>query len=404
MKISNISTIFKKEMTDTLRDRRTLIFMMLIPIIAIPLLMMVVSSLMVSQITKVQSETSDIIIRGTEFLPEELKQTIIDDSRLLLVDSTEIESESPFTALSEGEIDILIEIPPDFISLLSSERTAAATVYFDQAEMKSEFARDRIENIMEEYSLSLVESRVEDKGLNPEILAPYEINYENVAPPKKIIGKEFGAILPYIIIIMCFMGAMYPAIDLAAGEKERGTLETLLVSPATRSEFVIGKYMVILTTGIIAAILSLISLVYSMNYIVEDFVSAAGKMLQIEFNFPMLILIFLIILPLAGIFAGILLAVSSFARSFKEAQSYVTALNMLIILPAFVSLLPAVELNFKMALIPVINASLIIKEAISGNIAWDMVAVAFLANAVIAAAALIFCRKWFEKESVLFRM
>ena len=200
------------------------------------------------------------------------------------------------------------------------------------------------------------------------------------------------------------MGAMYPAIDLAAGEKERGTLETLLVSPASRSEFVIGKYLVVLTTGIVAALLSMVSLTFSLNYMVDNVIGdVATEFLRLQFGPEMVILIILIILPLAGIFASILLSVSIFARSFKEAQSYITALNMLVILPAFISFLPGIEIDYQMALIPVLNVSLIIKDAIAGTVEWNYVLVAFLSSLILALLALLFCKKWFERESVIFR-
>ena len=124
---------------------------------------------------------------------------------------------------------------------------------YDEAEMKSKFAKDRVEELLIEFKDQTVHRRLAQRDISIEILTPFSINLNNVAPIQKMVGKELGLILPYLIIIMCFMGAMYPAIDLAAGEKERGTLETLLVSPASRGEFVVGKYLVVLTTGIVAA-------------------------------------------------------------------------------------------------------------------------------------------------------
>jgi len=297
-----------------------------------------------------------------------------------------------------------VVVPEGFGSNVQRETPAGIDIFYDEAEMKSEFAERKIKDILTDYKDRVVQKRMEGYGLSGELLNPFAITSQNVAPLQKMAGKEFGTILPYLIIIMCFMGAMYPAIDLAAGEKERGTLETLLVSPATRGEFVFGKYIVILITGIVAAFLSLGSLVFSLNYMVEDLFKGMSKMLAIEFDLSTIALVFLVVLPLAGIFAGVLLSVSIFARSFKEAQSYVTALNMLIILPAIVSFLPGVEIDYRMAIIPVVNASLIIKDAISGSIQWNFVFVALLSNTVLAAIALVFCKKWFEKESVLFRM
>lgn len=404
MQLSNVVTIFKKEMTDTLRDRRTLIFMLLIPIAAIPLLMMGLSSLMVSQITKVKEEPSEIVIERESFLPEELRSMFAEAPGLSIKTEDEFEGKDLMDELKQGNFQVLVVVSDGFGSDLEQENQTEIEIFYDEAELKSEFAERKIKDILTDYKDRIVQQRMEGRGLSAEILSPFAVKSQNVAPLKKMAGKEFGAILPYLIIIMCFMGAMYPAIDLAAGEKERGTLETLLVSPATRGEFVVGKYIVILITGVVAAFLSLGSLVLSLNYMVEDLFKGMSKMLAIEFDVQTIVLVFLIILPLAGIFAGVLLSVSIFARSFKEAQSYVTALNMAVILPAFVSLLPGVEMSYKMALIPVVNASLIMKDAISGSIEWNYVFVALLSNAVLAAASLVFCKKWFEKESILFRM
>ena len=404
MQLSNIVTIFKKEMTDTLRDRRTLIFMLLIPIAAIPLLMMGLSSLMVSQITKVKEEISEIIIEGESFLPEDLRSMFAEAPGLLIKTEGELEGKDLMDELKQGNFQVLVVVSDGFGSDLEQENQTEIEIFYDEAELKSEFAERKIKDLLTDYKDRIVRERMEGRGLLAEILTPFAVKSQNVAPLKKMAGKEFGAILPYLIIIMCFMGAMYPAIDLAAGEKERGTLETLLVSPATRGEFVVGKYIVILITGVVAAFLSLGSLVLSLNYMVEDLFKGMSKMLAIEFDVQTIVLVFLIVLPLAGIFAGVLLSVSIFARSFKEAQSYVTALNMAVILPAFVSLLPGVEMDYSMALIPVVNASLIMKDAISGSIEWNYVFVALLSNAVLAAATLVFCKKWFEKESILFRM
>jgi sodium transport system permease protein len=404
VQFSNIATIFKKEMTDTLRDRRTLIFMLLIPIVAIPLLIMGLSSLMVSQVTKVREEVSQIVIQGEDFLPEDLRSMFAEAPGLSVKDESEFEGKDIMDELKEGNLQALVVIPEGFDSDLEHENPAQIKIFYDEAEMKSEFAEGKVKDVLSEYKEQLVEKRMKQRDISTEILTPFTTKSQNVAPLKKMAGKEFGAFLPYLIIIMCFMGAMYPAIDLAAGEKERGTLETLLVSPATRSEFVVGKYLVILVTGIVAAFLSLGSLIFSLNYMVEDLLKGLTNMLAIELDVNTIVLMFLIILPLAGIFAGILLSVSIFARSFKEAQSYVTALNMAVILPAVISLLPGIEMSYKMAIIPIINASLIMKDAISGSIQWNYVLVALLSNAILAAVALLFSKKWFERESVLFRM
>ena len=404
MQISNVVTIFRKELTDTLRDRRTLVFMLLVPIVAIPLLMMGMSKLMISQITKVQEETSKIVITGREWLPSELDSMFTAATDLTFVEASTFADTGLVEVLQLGRYEALVAVPDSFATHLQMERSAGIEIKCDRAELRSEQAEDRLVDLLDDYRALLIEHRLTERDVSVAILEPFEVNRENVAPMQKMVGEKLGMMLPYLIIIMCFMGAMYPAIDLTAGEKERGTLETLLVSPAARIEFVMGKYMVVVFTGLVAALLSLGSLVFSMKYMVDQLVAQVGSMLAMEFEASTIVLIVLVVLPLVGIFAGVLLSVSIFARSFKEAQSYVTALNMAVILPAFVSILPGVELDYTLAMIPVVNASLIMKEAISGSIMWEYVIVALLSNSILAALSLVFCKKWFERESVIFRM
>ena len=246
MRINNIGTIFKKEMKDTVRDRRTLIFMLLVPIVAIPLLIMVTSSLMISSVSKVAEEKAEIVIEGFTNLPEDLQASFKQSDKLAIMTEVDFPDKDLLESLEAGEFQALVSIPDNFRNAVTSESTTDLDIFYDKAEMKSEFAVNKIKDILNPYREELIKNRIEVRGLSTEILNPFDIRSQNVASAQKVAGKEIGAMLPYLIIIMCFMGAMYPAIDLAAGEKERGTLETLLVSPATRGEFVVGKYLVIL--------------------------------------------------------------------------------------------------------------------------------------------------------------
>jgi sodium transport system permease protein len=403
MRIKTVQAIFKKEMTDTLRDRRTLIFMLAVPIAAIPLLMMGLSSLVMGQMKKVQEQKADIVVEGMANLPDTLQELLRQSSSMSVRTDDEFADKNALDELKAGAFDALVVVPQSFDKALRIESPTEIEVFYDEAEIESEVAVSKLKDVLNPYRDSLIVGRLKQRGLNEDIIKPFQVVSENVAPPQKVGGRKLGAMLPYLIIIMCFMGAMYPAIDLAAGEKERGTLETLLVSPASRAEFVIGKYLVIMSTGVIAALLSMVSMTFSLNYMVEDMISAAAQLLAIKFDLPTVVLIFAIVLPLAGIFAALLLSVSIFARSFKEAQSYITALNMMIIFPAFISFLPGVKLDFKMALIPVVNVSMIIMNAIIGEVEWKYVITAFVSSVVYAAITLYLAKKWFEKESVLFR-
>ncbi|MCK4546479.1 MAG: ABC transporter permease [Candidatus Eisenbacteria sp.] len=409
MRLRTVRAIYRKEMKETIRDRRTLVLMIVVPVLAIPLLMMFSTHLMISQFKRVAEETSRVAVMGAEHLPEELGRNLGEAEGLSLETRAALsdrDSTAWMKALDEGELDVVLIVPPGFERALLDESPTKIEIAYDKAEIRSDMAADKVSGLLESYRDDVVRDRLRQRDIPEEVILPFESVLRNMASARKLAGQSIGGLLPYLIILMCFTGAMYPAIDLAAGEKERGTLETLLVSPASRGEFVIGKYLVVLTTGIIAAALSLASLLAWVKYM-AGIMGGAGEeetLVGLQFDPATVGLILLMMLPTAAIFGGVLLSISVFARSFKEAQNYITAFMMIILFPAFVSLVPGIKLSHRMALIPIVNVSLTIKTALSGTLEWSYAATAGLSMAVLAALILLFVKKWFERESVLFRM
>jgi sodium transport system permease protein len=408
MKIRNVNTIFRKELIDTLRDRRTMFLAFLFPIIAMPLLMIGIFKIQMMAISKIESERSAIVVKGLTMLPQELQDTLL-ASQIISV-KTEKDyvgySEKDLTdSLKQGSFRALVIVPENFVKALELESPTDLEIRYDRAEERSGSAYDKLRDIFGEYRERVVKARVVKRQISEDVLKPFEVVGNSVASAQKLAGKTLGGIIPYFIILTCFLGAMSPAIDLGAGEKERGTIETLLVAPASRGEFVMGKYLVIILMGVVAGLLSLASMTMFFKYMAQDAaMKQMASMLAIQFDFQTVLLILMVVIPIAGIFAAILLSVSVFSKSAKEAQGYVGFLNFILVLPAFFSMVPGVELNFQMALIPVVNASLIIKNAIAGTIEWKYVLTAFFSTFAIASAALYFTKRWFEREEVLFRM
>ncbi|MGB5107071.1 MAG: ABC transporter permease [Candidatus Zixiibacteriota bacterium] len=403
MQVKNIKTIFLKELKDTLRDRRSVIFMLLVPLLAMPLLMNGVTKLMISQVKKIEGQKSGLVVQNVGQLPADLQDTLRASERFNLIDES-IYGESAMDSLKAGVIDLLMVVPDNFAAAIDLESPTDLEIYYDNADDESSSAQDKLSDLLSRYKNRAIEARLVKRNISTDLLKPFAEVNNSVASPQKLAGQRLGRIIPYFIILMCFLGAMYPAIDLCVGEKERGTLETLLVAPATRGEFVLGKYGVILLTGMVAGLLSMASMTYSLNNMFGDMQTGAAMMPKIEFNLSTIALILMIVVPLAGIFAAILLSVSIFAKSAKEAQGYMSLANMLLIFPAFVSFLPGINLNVTMALIPVINTSLIVRDAIGGQTNWTLVVIAFISTFALASLALFFAKKWFEREEVLFRM
>jgi sodium transport system permease protein len=195
---------------------------------------------------------------------------------------------------------------------------------------------------------------------------------------------------------------MYPAIDLGAGEKERGTMETLLTAPVNRFHILLGKFGVIVLTGLASAVVSMFGLYLGLRQSKElppEIMEVIVKILGAE----TILSIFSLLLPLTVFFAGILLSVSLSAKSFKEAQSLMTPLNLAVIVPAAIGMMPGVEMNFVTALIPVLNVSLATKEIVAGTMGTGYLVTVYVSLSAFAVLSLMGSALWFKRESTIFR-
>jgi sodium transport system permease protein len=209
---------------------------------------------------------------------------------------------------------------------------------------------------------------------------------------------------------------MYPAMDLTAGEKERGTMETLLCSPVARTDLVLGKFLMVLTGSLSAMLLSLLSMGLSAAVAGVLFVNGGGAKLAAAANqakaatgvMPMidplgLVGVLAMVFPVAVLFSAVIFTVALFAKSYKEAQSYVAPMIFVVIMPAVVGMLPGIDLNLRLALVPILNLSLVCKEMLSGVWHWNYIALIFGSSCVYAGVALALAVKMFNREDVIFR-
>ena len=405
MKFSQVVIVYRKELLDTLRDRRTLISMIVVPLLLFPVLTIGFGALAAKLVQKARQEASAIMILGAEHAPT-LAATIRKQDGFEVVAL----AEDYVARINDKKLRAAIEFPPQFEEALQTNVGSPASgerptvkLYYYTGELRSQFALRDLQRILRAYRDQLVEARLAGRGLSPDVLEPFESKEENVASPEKVGGNVLGGLLPYFIIILCLTGAMYPAIDLSAGEKERGTIETILASPVGRTELVMGKFLMVLTASLTTAALSLGSFAVTLSAAAEFTQRMSRAGLPFVISAKGVAMVFLMVLPLAVLFSAALLALALLARSYKEAQSYLQPLMIVAILPAIAAMLPGVELNAKLALIPILNVSLVSKEILTGNYPWELIGLIFASTCVYAAAALFVAVRQFQRESVLFR-
>ena len=215
-------------------------------------------------------------------------------------------------------------------------------------------------------------------------------------------GKLAGGWLPYVFILFGVRGAMYPALDLGSGEKERGTLETILSSPASRLDIVVGKFLVIMSAAFLTALLALGGILFGIQQS-SEIPPALLDLINDMFTLKTIGLIMTLVLPVSAFFSAVLLGLSIYARSFKEAQSIVAPLNIVIIFPAVIGTLPGIELNMVTAMIPILNVSLASKDIISGVINPLYMTEVYISLFGFAALSILWCVKAFNKETTIFR-
>ncbi len=391
-----IFTIFKKELLDTLRDKRTLIMMLVIPVLIFPILLSVFGGISASFKEKAANKVVKIGFIGSENsyiyeklnnLPDELGKKEI----LFYSDSVELKK-----AVQIDSLQIGLFIPEGFSANLQNRIPAEVIIFYNGTE---EGMRQRAEKYMAVIENIALQERYIDMNLKVSELTPIVSEYSNVASQKEMIGKLAGGILPYIFIAFGFLGCMYPAIDLFTGEKERGTIETLLTTPVARWQILFGKMGVVVLSGFLAASAALIGLFLSIEVlnIVED--SQLLNIIHEILSFKFIFLMFTLLFPLIIFFAGIMIPLAVYAKSFKEAQSIISPMNLIVILPAMVGFFPGIKLTAITASIPVVNIVLSTKELIAGTLDYTLLGLSYFVMILLAVIAVFISYKQFDKEN-----
>ena len=391
-------TIAKKELTDITRDRRSIIMMIVLPFVLIPGLFGVVYTIQSQQAEKASEEQIKLSFFGEEYAPD-LYQAFTQLDKVIILD--QIPSDSVESYIQDEYLDAAIYVNRDYQKSIDQNKQAQIIIKFKGTDSFG-ITRDLIKSVLSNNENQIINERMNELNLKPDIVKAYKIDYKDVASVQEKLGKMAGGFLPYFFIIFGFMGAMYPALDLGAGEKERGTLETILSSPATRLDVVLGKFLVVMLAAFITAFIAL----GGMYFGIQTFPDLEPWVLEIVnqmFTIKNTALIMSLILPISAFFSALLLGLSIYAKSFKEAQSIVGPLNIAIIFPAMIGMIPGIELNAVTSLIPILNVSLASKDIIAGTInPWYMIEV-YISLIVFAGLAILWCVSWFNRESTIFR-
>lgn len=396
MNLNKVITIYKKEMLDILRDRRTVISAIVIPIILYPLMMIGFSSLMNRQEQKLEEQQAVI------YIDNQVKDL---NSGLVVEEFSNLENiqvmnqvEDPMLLLEEESVKVVVTIT-DSINA-AGFHVLKTKLSYNKSDEKATSIFRKLQSKLSDLEEQIVGERLASIAIDVEILDAVDVIQDNIAPPEQMFGFLIGKILPYLLIMLTISGGAVVSSDLVAGEKERGTMETILVSAAHRNELVFGKYLTIITISVITVFLNL----FSMYISIQHMLGQTGMDMQ-NVNLPIgnFALVLVAMLPLITLFAAILLSISTFSRNIKEASSYQTPLMLIGMVAAMISMFPAFELNIGMALIPVVNIALLFKDIMMNNFNLTYFLIVIGSTLLLDVVAVFYSVKLFNDESILFR-
>ncbi len=414
-----VAMIYLREMRDQLRDRRTLFTIVVLPMLLYPL----VGTLLLQIAQFTQQHAPRICIIGTENLPAE-PALVVEDQ--LAGDYDEAQGNAKFdfyewrqmsrdAAVSEvarrfvqrETYDAVLLVPPDF-TLQSSDSenkqpVNSLHIVTNPGSDGAAVATDRIYTVLGTYRDTIVSRRLLKSGIAQEVLTPFSVK-KSATDSEGGNAMLWSKLLPFVMLVWAMTGAFYPAIDLVAGEKERGTLETLLCSPALRSEIVWGKLAAVTTFSTLTALLNVFSMMITSTLIFKQIgLDPTGG----SFGPPpvaSLLWLLLALLPLSALFSALALAVAAMARSSKEGQYYLMPLMMVSLPLVLLPMMPGMDLSMGTALIPVSGMFLLVRALVEAQYLQALMHLPLVVGVTFGCLWLAtrWAQRQFEDESVLF--
>jgi len=421
--------IFRKEMLETLRDRRTLAMMLVLPLFLYPLLILIFGQVITHQITQLDEYQGRVMVLGE--LPDALRQRLSEVGNVIWVDphgaplaphtfalrpadfgSTPDRPAMPVaevpaaftdwarTALEGDRADLVMVLPADFAERLAAGATAPLALFYDDTLQQSQAVERRLVDVLLRWRQEVQRERLATQPGLPEGFAmPLHLESLKTTTASKRGGFLAGRIIPIVLMVMVMLGAFYPAIDLTAGEKERGTMQTLLTAPAQATEIIGGKFLTVFVVAMISALVNLLSMTLAIAWLLRSTPNSVDFVFHMSPGTAILVLLQLV--PVAIFFSALMLAIAVFAHSFKEAQNYLTPVYMLVLIPAGVAALPTVTLNASTAWVPGLNVMLLVRQLLVETPALELIAMVLVADVVFALLAIVVAVRVFRSEQVL---
>jgi sodium transport system permease protein len=385
----DIGVLYKRELKSALRERTIVVNSILIPILLYPLLLWLMYtgiSFVSGQISELDSRIALVNFPASH---EDFRRELQRDKHIRLVDSND-----PQTGLKAGSLDAFVRFDA------GSDNNFRVHITYDESRAQSSQARQRLEKKLTDYRDRYIQLQAARLGITKEQFQNFWVESDNVSTDRQMGQFVLGLLLPMFLMIMLVLGGFFPSIDATAGERENSTWETMLTVATPRANIVIAKYLYVATMSATAAILNVTAMMFSMRSIFGALGGVAGSL---TFRLPVQaipVLALGAILMSLFVAAGMMI-LASFARTFKEGQSMVSPFYLLIVLPVSFLQSPGAEFTPRIALIPIVNVTMMFREAIAGVFHWRLIGTTVAVEIVCVTLALRVAAQILNQEDVV---
>lgn len=391
-----ISALYKKEIRDIVRDKKTIFMMVVMPIFLYPLLVVIMLQVMQNVTTEMKQKSYRIAFENVDN-QEEITKIMFDEEDPLDYNFQVVKINHAREQLENKEVDAYI----------TEEEENGQKIYkiqYISTITDSSIAADMMKEVIEQYRENLRKTNIQNAGLDVKaILYPVTTQLSDHASGEDTLGNIIGSMVPFLLITSILLGSMYPAIDVTAGEKERGTLETVLTLPVSNYNLIMSKFFAVSTISCISALLNLVSMGFLGTYIYKTIdLAMSGMSIKLGEFLPAVGIMIICVMVFALFITALSLCVCLFAKSFKEAQNYITPLMLVVMLTGYIGFIPNIELTQATAAIPVANICLLIKQIFTFSFSYSNIMIVLVSNVAYSLLVIIILGKIYNSEAVLF--
>ena len=384
-----------------LRDKRVKRAMIFGPVMSVAIMMMLFGVIF-SSVAKA-TKTTISVVKGPRDTAVTTFLGAIEKAGMKVVDVDSVDAAKK--GISKGDIRLALDFGQGMEAKLSKPEPFVLNAYFDPQEQKAQIALSVIEKATSMSSEGILKGILKEKGVDESFVKPLSVKRNEVKVGESNSSQFLVQLLPYFIVIWAFFGALSSASDIVSGEKERQTLETLLISPAPRNQIAIGKLLALIAASLTATTMAVLS-IFMMYYLKLDFLKQMFEN-GLGLTFSGLIVIIITLLPTCALFGSILLAITSYAKNTREAQTYLSQASMFVTMPAaFSQIIGFTDFAQSKVVyaIPILNTANVIRNALMGRYDAVGIAITMSIGAVLASIAVWYSVRLFNRESILSRI